>query len=158
MFEKILVCLDGSSRAEQILPYVSEEALHFGSKVVLLKVITLPSTVITPAVPGAPGVTGSAPEIVLEQIHKQEDEALVYLEAVAQPLRKKGLEVECVTLQGAPGEAIISHADENEVGLIAIATHGRSGLGRMVFGSVADFVLRESGLPVLVIKPPEADG
>jgi nucleotide-binding universal stress UspA family protein len=54
------------------------------------------------------------------------------------------------------GEAIVSYADENSISLIAIATHGRSGLGRLVFGRVADFVLREAGLPILVIKPKKS--
>ena len=80
-------------------------------------------------------------------------QAEAYLEQVAQPLREKGLDVECVILSGAPGDTIISYAHENEVKLIAIATRGRSGLGRLAFGSVADFVLRESELPILVMKP-----
>jgi nucleotide-binding universal stress UspA family protein len=81
-------------------------------------------------------------------------EAKAYLEGLAQPLRDKGLNVQCVTLRGLQvGEAIVSYADESNISLIAIATHGRSGLGRLVFGSVADFVLRETGLPILVIKP-----
>jgi len=62
-----------------------------------------------------------------------------------------------VTIRGLQvGEAIVSYANENNISLIAIATHGRSGLGRLVFGSVADFVLRETGLPILVIKPKKS--
>ena len=51
------------------------------------------------------------------------------------------------------GEAILSYAGRNNVDLIATATHGRSGLRRGIFGSVADYVLRESGLPMLVLRP-----
>jgi nucleotide-binding universal stress UspA family protein len=54
------------------------------------------------------------------------------------------------------GEAIVDYAEGHEIDLIAIATHGRSGLGRLVFGSVADFVLREAGLPILVVKPKKS--
>jgi len=54
-----------------------------------------------------------------------------------------------------PGESIVSCAVENEVGLIAIATHGRSGLRRAILGSVAGHVVREAGLPILVIKPKD---
>lgn len=151
MFEKILVCLDGSSRAEQILPYATEQALHFGSKVVLFQVIITSSTVAA-SLSGVEPVP-PPPELMLEQIREEESEAKSYLEREAQPLRGKGLNVECVIVQGTPGQAIVSYADESGVDLIAIATHGRSGLGRLVFGSVADFVLRESGLPILVIKP-----
>ena len=147
MFEKILVCLDGSRLAEQILPYAGEQAIHFGSRVVLIHVATGPIDVPVP-VPGELGVF-VVPDLLPEQIEKAE----AYLEQVAQPLREKGLDVECVILSGAPGDTIISYAHENEVKLIAIATHGRSGLGRLAFGSVADFVLRESELPILVMKP-----
>lgn len=73
---------------------------------------------------------------------------------LALSLQQKGLQLEYVALHGLQvAEAIVSYADDNNVGLIAIATHGRSGLGRLVFGSVADFVLRESGLPILLVKP-----
>ena len=150
MFEKILVCLDGSELAEQILPHVTEEALHFGSKMVLLRVIAPPGIVPT----AAAGVPAYTAEAVTHQMQSEETEAKAYLERLAQPLRKKGLDVECVTWERWPaGEAIVGYADRNKVSLIAIATHGRSGLGRLVFGSVADFVLRASGLPILLIKP-----
>jgi nucleotide-binding universal stress UspA family protein len=150
MFEKILVCLDGSDLAEQIIPYATEEALRFGNKLVLLQVVGTHGTV--PVV--AAGASAYAVEAAAQQIEKDETEAKAYLDGLAQPLRDKGLNVQCVTLRGLQvGEAIVSYADENDISLIAIATHGRSGLGRLVFGSVADFVLREAGLPILVIKP-----
>ena len=165
MFEKVLVCLDGSELAEQILPYVTEEALRFRSKVVLVRVATIP--IIVP-IPGA-GMEAAAPayqetasfttELVVEQqIERGEKEARVYLERMGRTLEEKGLDVEWVVQQGTPGEAIVKYAGENMVTLIAITTHGRSGLGRVIFGSVADFVVRESGLPVLLVRPQEAEG
>jgi nucleotide-binding universal stress UspA family protein len=153
MLQKILVCLDGSSLAEQILPYATEQALHFSSKVVLLQVIAGPRAIPSP-VPGEPAFI-LVPEP--EELQREQNEARAYLESVAQPLREKGLDVECVALPGTPSEAIVGYAAEREVDLIAIATHGRSGLRRMTFGSVADFVLRESGLPILLIKPRETE-
>ena len=139
MIERILVCLDGSSLAEQILPYATEVAQRFNSKLILLQVIP-PSSVSVG--------TETASEII--------GPAKAYLEHVAQPLREKGLDVECATLFDTPGKAIITYADKNEVELIAIATHGRSGLGRVLFGSVADFVLKESRVPILIIRPQHA--
>ncbi len=148
MFSKILVCLDGSSIAEQILPYAVEEALHFKAKIYLLQVITMPSTITGPEEPAPIGV-------LLEQVKHEETLAHSYLERIAGPIRQKGIETECVTLQGTPGETIMNFVTQNKVNLVAIATHGRSGLKRLVFGSVADFLLRESGLPMLVIRPRE---
>ena len=149
MFRKILVCLDGSSLSEQILPYATEAALRFGGKVVLLQVITISSTIAAAAEPGLP------PEVLLDELRREGAKAKAYLERTAQPLQEKGLDVTCVVLQGMPGNAIVSYSTQNEVDLVAIATHGHGGLGRLVFGSVADLVLRESGLPILVIKPQD---
>jgi nucleotide-binding universal stress UspA family protein len=149
MFDRMLVCLDGSKLAEQILPYAEAQALSFGSKVTLLQVVTLSSAELAGA--------GSSPyvgQLIAEQMQIAEKDANVYLQSVAQTLRAKGLQVDVVVLQGTPaGEVIMSYASNNKVNLVAIATHGHSGLGRIVFGSVADFVLRQTGLPILVIKP-----
>ena len=150
MFEKILVCLDGSKLAEQILPYAVEQALRLDSKVVLLHVVVDPVVVAAGAVIPVPA------SAIPEATQEEESEARAYLDSVAKPLRQKGVDIELVTLYGTAGEAIVRYARDKGMGLIAMATHGRSGLGRAVFGSVADFVLRESGLPILVIKPKES--
>ncbi len=153
MFKKILVCLDGSELAEQILPYAVAEALRFQGKLVLFKVVPEP-VAYSPGIPGA----GAAPiqtDAMLSDAKMALDEAREYLEKIAAPFRKKGIKVETVSILGRAGEAILSYAEENNVNLIAIATHGRRGLERGVFGSVADYVLRESGLPMLVIRPQE---
>ena len=146
MFKKIMVCLDGSSLAEQVLPYAADLALRLGCKLVLLQVIDVPSTIYTPG-----QVTGKTHW--LERIQKEEATSESYLESVSLPLQERGLEVESVTLQGIASATIVSYARENEVDLIAITTHARRNLGRLVFGSVADFILRESGLPTFSIKP-----
>jgi len=151
MFEKILVCLDGSKLAEQILPYATEEAIRFNSRVELFHVVPEP-VIDTQGIPGATGVP-IEPTGALEQMRSEQKVATDYLERVASDLRKKGIVVELVIQQGAAGEAIIGYSQDNDVGLIAIATHGRGGLGRAFFGSVADHVLRNSGLPVLVVRP-----
>lgn len=153
MFKKILVCLDGSRLAEQVLPYVTEQALRFACKVVLLQVIVVQTSPVVTAGASAYAIMAAA-----QQIEKDETEAKMYLERVAEPLRQKGLDVECLILRASRvGGAIVDYAAGHEVDLIALATHGRSGLGRLVFGSVAEFVLRESGLPILLIKPKQGD-
>jgi len=153
MFKRILVCLDGSELAEQILPYAVAEALRFQGRLVLFQVVPEP-VAFSPGIPGA----GAAPiqtDAMLKEAKNALDEAREYLEKIAAPLRKKGIKVDAVSSLGSAGEAILSYADSNKVNLIAIATHGRRGLERGVFGSVADYVLRESGLPMLVIRPQE---
>jgi nucleotide-binding universal stress UspA family protein len=153
MLERILVCLDGSKLAEQILPYAMEAAVRLGSKLVLLQVIV----VQTPPVVAA-GASTYAVKAAGQQIEKDETEAKAYLDDLAQPPREMGLDVECVTQRGWQiGQTIIDYAEDHKVDLIAIATHGRSGLKRLVFGSVAESVLRGSGLPILLIKPREID-
>lgn len=149
MFEKILVCLDGSKVAEQILPYAIEETLRFHSKLVLLQVT---GTHIAPVFEN--GASAIAVEAAAQQIEREQKDAKAYLEALSQQLREKGINAEYAMLQGLQiGQTIVEYANENAVNLIAIATHGRSGLKRLVLGSVAEFVLRESRLPILVIRP-----
>jgi len=150
MFEKILVCLDGSALAEQVLPYAAEQARRFGSRLTLLHVALEPVMAATGAAGGPEHLEKPG---VLDQMKKEHKQGLAYLEKVAAKLRKDGLEVDVVILQESPGDAIVSYASENNFALIAMATHGRSGLGRAVFGSVAEHVLRNSDLPLLVIRP-----
>jgi nucleotide-binding universal stress UspA family protein len=150
MFGKMLVCLDGSKRAEQILPYAVEQASRFRSHIVLVRVVTGVMT-IPPDASGVPAYTG---EMVTEQIKLEENEARKYLEEVAQSLQEKGFDVETVVLQHPPvGEAIVDYARKSGVDIIALASHGHSGLGRLVIGSTADHILRHSGLPMLVVRP-----
>jgi nucleotide-binding universal stress UspA family protein len=155
MFEQILVCLDGSKLAEQILSYATEEALHFNSQLTLLEVITVPYMVAGAEASGSPSQPSG---LIEETIHREAEEAKDYLENVAEPLRLQGVNVECVVVQNSPiGDSIINYAQNNKIDLICIATHGHSGLGRVIFGSIADHVLKESGLPILVIKPQKLD-
>lgn len=151
MYNKILVCLDGSGFAEQIIPYVLEEALAFKSKVILLQVFSIPG-IPTPAIPGSPG-SQIRTASMLKRLQENESKAKDYLERVAQPLRKRRLHVECIMLEGSPGSTITSYANENNVDLIAIATHGHSGIRHVLLGSVAEHVMRESGVPLLIIRP-----
>jgi nucleotide-binding universal stress UspA family protein len=154
MYERVLVCLDGSELAEQVLPYVAEVARRFESAVVLLRVVSQP-VVMTPGVPGSSGmpvVTARAEK----RVEEEERDSEGYLKLVAERLLKEyQVRAECVTSIGDAGRTIVDYAAENGVGLIAIATHGRTGPGRVLFGSVADFVVRQTRLPVLLIRPSE---
>ncbi len=171
MFESILVCLDGSPLAEAIVPYAAEKAFKFKSKVVLLQVIAphinippgagyvvFPVKEIEPEDEITHGKTMTYSEVELAEIEREDGEATTYLEGIADTLRARGIHVETVTVHGKPGEAIVRYAKLHGVKLIALATHGRSGISRVYFGSVADYVLKETTVPLLVIRPPEAAG
>jgi nucleotide-binding universal stress UspA family protein len=151
MFEKVLVCLDGSALAEQILPYIVGDSKKF-KKVVLLKVIAAPGIDIPLGVPGenpSPLQTKS----MLDHKQKELEETPDYLESKAESLRKIGLKVECVVLEGIPKSDIVKYAHDNNIGLIAIATHGHSGIRAITMGSTAEYVLKHSGLPMLMVTP-----
>jgi nucleotide-binding universal stress UspA family protein len=157
MFKKILVCLDGSELAEKILPYAVEQAKRFGSELILFKVFSEP-TLISLALPGIPGVpidTAGAQQRLVEDEKVTEEylkNTMVNLQA------EKTLRVSYAFMRGAAGPAIIEYCDQHEIELIAIATHGRSGPGRVVLGSVADYVIHHSRLPILLVRPTMEKG
>jgi nucleotide-binding universal stress UspA family protein len=147
MYARILVALDGSQLAEQILPYAEPLAEKFSATVILLRA-TMP---VAPAVAAEVGIAGGFvdPTPIIEE---ERHEAARYLEQVADRLRRRGITVECLHTEGSPAEAILEHAQRSNSDLLALTTHGRGGLGRLVFGSVADEVLRKSPCPVLLVR------
>jgi nucleotide-binding universal stress UspA family protein len=76
-----------------------------------------------------------------------------YLAKIRAELSKDGLDVGAKVLTGRPAETIADFAQHNKVDIVAIATHGRSGISRWVFGSVADRLVRSLSAPVLLIRP-----
>jgi nucleotide-binding universal stress UspA family protein len=153
MFKKILVCLDGSDLAEQILPYVKEQAKSFKSTVVFLHVTPEP-VLEAPGIPGEPGYPLQT-KSMLQEMEKEMVRSDEYLDNLARGFKKSGIRTKTEILEGLAGESIIKYAKENNINLIALATHGRSGVGRIILGSTADFVVRESGLPILIIRPKQ---
>jgi len=151
MFKKMLVCLDGSPLAESVLPYVTDEASFHHTQIVLFMAVPEP-TIFSPGLPGIPPMPVET-EGLLKQSQHSEIEARAYLNKIADSFKEKKLKIETATGFGEAGTSIVSFANDNAVDLIALATHGRGGLGRAVFGSVADFVLHQTKLPVLIIKP-----
>ncbi len=148
-FKKILACLDGSPLAEQIIPCAAEQALGFQAQLILLQVVSGPLD-YSPGIPGAVPVQ----DVDLGEMTREAlNSATAYLEQLASPLRKKGIQVNTVATVGRAGETILGYAGRHSVDLIGIATHGRTGLGQALYGSVADHVLRQSGLPTLIIRP-----
>jgi nucleotide-binding universal stress UspA family protein len=144
MYKTILVPLDGSPRAEGILPHVEKLALQFKSNVIFLQVV-VPS--IYPTQSGPDG----RHEYMVEFKQKQ-DEITAYLTGIRQGFQNIGIENRAVVEQGAVVETIISVAMRENADLIAIASHGRSGLSWVFYGSVAAGVLQKIDRPLLVIR------
>ncbi|MDH7499427.1 MAG: universal stress protein [candidate division NC10 bacterium] len=148
MYQRILVPLDGSELAECVLPHV--EAISKGCKA---KEVILVRVVEALELPTRGGLAFSQ-----EELHRMESarrsEAEHYLQQLVGRLQERGLGVQSELLEGKAAEVIADYAKENGVDLIVIATHGRSGISRWFWGSVADRILRSACVPVLMVKAP----
>ncbi len=153
MYEKILVPLDGSKVGEAALPYVEELVSKMAPKVkvevTLLQVI---SSLTHYVIAGEASVQVPYNEREIEQIKGKSRD---YLDKTGECLRSKGVVVKIKVATGNAAEEIIKFAEETKTDLVAMSTHGRSGLSRWAFGSVTDKVLRAGNLPILVIKAPK---
>ena len=139
----LLVPLDGSPFAETALPHAANLARAFSGTILLL------SAVEPPMAPHAyPGV-GFVPAASMEISREAES----YLEEVAQRLRSAGLSVLTVVREGWPADVIAYWGATLGPSLIVMATHGRTGVTRLLLGSVALEVVRRSSLPVMLIRP-----
>lgn len=147
MYRRILVPLDGSHRAEQILPHVEELALHFGSRLFLLRVVEP-----VPVLAQPPG-----PVVVADEGSQRLEQAKVYLRAWRGEFREKGISTEIQVEQGDVVRRIIETAEQVDADLIAMASHGRSGLSRAFYGSVAAGVLHHIERPLLLIRSLSGD-
>ena len=160
MYNRVVVLLDGSELAEQVLPHVAEIIQGRDSEVYLLSVApTIVPTVAT-AVDIYPIYT-TADFLTVEAAEREriELELNEYLEMVTQRLQPVASHVSKVVRFGQPAEEILGYAEKVTADLIAMCTHGRSGLSRWVYGSVADKVLRGARCPVLLVRvqPPEQE-
>lgn len=141
-YRRALVPLDGSPVAESIIPFIVDIAGPLDMEVVLVRVVT-PPVVQT----GAP-----VPGLIVEELAARTSEAKDYLATVAAELWGRGIRVQMRVRTGTAVQEILAAAREAGADLIAMTTHGRSGLRRLVFGSVAEAVLRLSDSPVLLMR------
>ena len=144
MYKTILVPLDGSQRAEAILPHVTEIAQQQGSKVILLRVVD-PAASMT-------GLEGIPYDVSQDLIKEETDHALHYLEAKASELQAKNIKTTTRLRYGDVVKTITDLAETEQADLIAIASHGRTGLSRLFYGSVAAGVLQRVERPLLLIR------
>ena len=144
--KRVLVALDGSPSAEAVLRFLLEIAGPLDMTVALLRVLE----------PVPPVVMESSRHVVVEDVEGRRRDAEEYLAPIAAALRAKGIDVSWQVRRGRPAEEILAAAREGDTNLIAMATHGRTGLGRLLFGSVAEAVLRHAPVPVFMIRQPVA--
>ncbi len=146
MYKKILIPLDGSILAEQAIESAIAVAGKFTSEVHLVQVIT---NYLVPSY----GIDYQVGETYRDVSLR---EASAYLENVRDRLTVDfDGEIKAKVIEGLVAENIVDYADTQEIDLIVMATHGRSGIGRWVFGSVAERVLRGAQCPILMVRANE---
>jgi nucleotide-binding universal stress UspA family protein len=143
VYNTILVPLDGSKRAEAILPHVEELAQRYDATVVFLQVVVPVPMSVMP---------GDAYLPLEKQFNRRTEEVESYLFGQEGVFREKGLKTKARVVHGPVVEEIINAAEQEEADLIAIASHGRSGLSQVFYGSVAAGVLHRVDRPLLIIR------
>ena len=151
MFNKILVPLDGSRLAECALPYVEELVKTKSVKeIILFRVCEQPA--IRADYPA--NMPEPWPEHVKDIMDSARNQCSSYLDDVEKRLKDLGVKVQVQTCLGEAAEEIVKYTEQNKINMIAMASHGRSGISRWTFGSVAEKVFRHSPVPVLMVKAP----
>lgn len=153
MYRRVLVTLDGSQLAEQVLPHVKALlAGRSGAHLYLLSVAQIIDVAAASAMVYPIAVYPGQPIDEEAERRRVEGELSNYLRGLEKDLAQPGIEVSSEVRFGHPAEEIISYAHDIDADLIAMCTHGRSGLARWAYGSVADRVLRAADCPVLLVR------
>jgi len=145
MFTHLLVTLDGSPRAESVIPHSISIASSMHAEVTLLRIVD--------AVSADWSERGALGPSQLEAASRNAfaEQARAYLERTAVPMRQRGVVVNVLVRQGTAAKQIVAAAKDVEADAIAMATHSRRGLNRLMFGSVAEEVLHAAQIPVILI-------
>lgn len=149
MYQHILLTLDSSHLAEQAISHAENLASSAGARLTLL-------SCVEPYVVSLPTTPSVAPmyEIDMDMdamVADRED----YMNGIKQMLAARGLKVSAVVLRGRPADEILHYAANNAVDVIVMTTHGRSGFGKFIYGSVADRVLHGAHIPIMLIRATE---
>ena len=141
MYKKLLIPLDGSELAENALKHVEIlTGTHKVKEVIFLRVIE-----------PAAGTLYNLGTSIQERIEKEIKD---YLESVADTFRKRGISAKSVVAYGPAADIILHYAEQNDIEIIIMSTHGESGISRFLAGSVAQRVMGHSTVPVLILPPP----
>jgi len=144
MVKTILVPLDGSKRAEKILPHVKALAQQFGAKLVLVQVIEPVAAVVSPY--------ETLPHYTAEYVDRLMDGAKAYLTGIREVLHAEGIETISYVENGPIIFSLMQLAVRENVDLIALASHGRTGMVRVFYGSIAAGLLQRVDRPLLIIR------
>ena len=149
MYQKMLVPLDGSKFSECSLEHVKIIALGCNiPEVVLLMVVE-------PQIMSYGTGEDALPISMMSDVEKSAEAwAKKYISKVAGDLKKEGMAAKTAVVKGKADDEILNYAKKNAVDLIIMSTHGRAGISRWVMGSVADRVVRQSPVPLLLVSPP----
>ncbi|MFC1962373.1 universal stress protein [Chloroflexota bacterium] len=153
MYERILVPLDGSKTGEAALPYIEDLVSKFKPEIkVEVTLFQVVSSRTYYVVAGEASVPVPYTESELEQLKKR---GLSYLRKTGKGLKEKGAIIKAKVSSGDAAEEIAKAAGEIGADLIAMSTHGRSGISRWAFGSVTSKVLRLGAMPILTVRAPK---
>ncbi len=155
MYKSILVPLDGSKRAEAILPHVEQLANHYGSEVVFLRVFEMPH--LTSVLASADDEYEALPHLSREQLRALKSDAQDYLRGVCEKMTSAGISARYRVEYGPIAATIINTAVDENADLIAMASHGSSGIAGVYYGSVAAGVLQRVDRPLLIVRAYEID-
>lgn len=150
LYQVILIPLDGSKRAEVIMPHVEEMAHRCDATVILLQVVEPMSPMVEP--------TGLSPDYRFSASDFKELVSVAerYLAGLQGELREKGIKAKSVIESGPIVAQILNVAERENADVIALASHGRTGLARALYGSVAAGLLHQSDRPLLLIRAETA--
>ncbi|MFC2035609.1 universal stress protein [Chloroflexota bacterium] len=149
---KALVPLDGSKESEAVIPFIVELASKLKAEIVLLHVLSLGHH--------AMAICGEGYEYFYfneQQLASDKTTANRYLEKVVTQLKQRGVSAKSQVKFGNVAEEIIQVAADMQADVIAMSTHGRSGIGRWIFGSVAEKILYEGNTPLLLVRSSGAN-
>ncbi len=149
MIKKILVPLDGSKLAESVLPYAEEFAQKLNAEVDLISVTNRVQGYWPFEDLNRPHQTRLAPQATCTM----EEHAANYLDTAAKSLEEKGIKVVKEVICGKTAQEIVFYANDNHSDLIIISTHGRGGLSKLTHGSITEKVIKQSRVPVVLIRP-----
>ncbi len=141
IYKKILIATDGSEYTKNAVDYGIDLAKNTGAKLLTIYVVDTAAFASIPM--------DAAWESMYELLRQEGDVAMKY---VAEKAEKEGLEVEANIIEGHPADEIIKYSEKNSISLIVLGTLGKSGLDRFLLGSVAEKVVRNSKIPVLVVR------